>query len=453
MAISSPTVASLATLTARFGRWRGPGLAIVAGLALAFKPSLGLWSANAPWVLDVYQDIRLGTADLGLLILAAYGWLGPRERALPPAARALAWAGGALLASLAASILVAAAPQLAVAALVRCAIGLLAALAIAGRPSMVRWLLFGGFGALLVQLPFVILQLATQSTFPAGRLFDGWSREVTAATSGAAVIIGPNGLRWQRALGTFPHPNILGGFVAIGLVFALPHLLRPRGHNWRVPTLWAVGWLILLATLSRAALLAALLGCAIVALAHRRHLRRTFIRLTVAPLAALALLGALLGPILLDRFALNRAALASPSVRQRDLIADIAWQMIRHDPLRGVGAGNFTLAELRPPFNAASVDPAHAVPLLLTAEAGVIAGLAWVALLVAPLATEYYRERRIPFVRLAIPLALLTLALLDHYLWTFGPGRALFWLALGIWLAQSECNVQRSTFKFRDSSP
>jgi hypothetical protein len=421
-----------ATLTRHLGRWGGPGLAVVAAFALAFKPSLGLWSAGAPWVLDIYQGVSIGTGDLALVLLVVCGW---RGRALTPPARALAVAGGVLLLCLAISATVAESPPLALAALVRCAAGLLAALAIVRRPELVPWLLIGGLGALVVQVPFATLQLVTQSTFPTGFLFDGWPQELTAATSGAAVIIGPDGNRWQRVLGTFPHPNILGGCVAVALVLATPRLLRGERIDWQAVALWSLGWLLLLVTFSRAALLAALLGCAL-HLIGRPALRRRLLGTVVGmPVASLAFTALVFGPALTERLAIVRAIVASPAFQQRDLIAGIAWAFIRQDPWRGVGAGNFTLAELRPGFDAISVEPVHAVPLLVAAEAGVLAGLAWVALLVAPLAVEWYRARRISPARLAIPVALLTLALLDHYLWTFGSGRALFWLALGVWVA------------------
>lgn len=417
---------------ALLARWGGPGLALVAACALAFKPALGLWSANVPWVLNIYQGVSLGMSDLGLLLIAACGW---RGRPLSAPARALAVAGGGLLLCLALSATVAESLPLALAATVRCGVGLLAALAIVRRPELIPWLLIGGVGALVAQLPFAALQLITQSTFPAGWLFDGWSREVSAAASGAAVIIGPDGSRWQRAVGTFPHPNILGGCLAVALVLASPWLLRGGRAGWWPIALWALGWLLLLVTFSRAALLAAALGCALALVGRPLIGRRALGAAVATPLASLGLTVLYFGPAFTERFALVRAIVASPAVRERDLIAGIAWRFIQLDPWRGIGAGNFTLAELRPGFDAISVEPVHTVPLLVAAEAGVIAGLAWVALLIAPLAVEWYRARRLAPARLAIPAALLTLALLDHYLWTFGAGRALFWLAIGIWVA------------------
>ncbi len=430
---TAATIHADGSITSYLARWGNIGLAVVAGFALAYKPTYTLWGAGAPWVLDVYQNVSIGAGDVGLALVAACGWLG-QGRALPAAARALAFVGIALLACPALSITAAQAPPLGFAALAQCASGLLAALGLARRPALGRWLLLGGSGALLVQAPFVALQLLTQSTFPAGRIFNGLPQETPAAVSGAAVFIGPNGLRWQRALGTFPHPNVLGGFIAIGLVLGLPALLRATRPDRRLVPLAALGWLLLLLTGSRGALLAALLGCGLQIVGWRTPAGRTLLRLAAPPLAAAALAALLLGPALVSRLSIRSVSPSAPSVQERGMIADVAWTMIRSHPLRGVGAGNFTLAELQPPFNAISVEPAHAVPLLVAAEAGVLAGLAWLALLIAPLAVRWRHTRRLTPAQLAIPVALLALALLDHYLWTFGSGRALFWLAVGGWL-------------------
>src|SRR5439155_13282748 len=99
-----------------------------------------------------------------------------------------------------------------------------------------------------------------------------------------------------------------------------------------------------------------------------------------------------------------------------------------------VGAGNFSLAELRPPVNAAYVDPVHVVPLLVAAEAGIPAGLAWLGLVLVPVVLAF-RSRSTAGAtfryRLAIASVVLTLAALDHYLWSLPQGRTMFWIALG----------------------
>ncbi|MFN8513993.1 MAG: O-antigen ligase family protein [Chloroflexia bacterium] len=432
MAAISATLPRGSTLLQQFGRLGGPSVALIAAVALAYKPTYFVWAAGVPWVLDVYQKVAIGASDIGLLLIALCGIGG---RPLPPAGRALKIAGTVLVVCLTLSTSVAEQPLLAFVAVARCWVGLLAALAIARRPGLVPWLLLGGALGLIAQIPFVEIQMITQSTYPSGQIFDGWPNDVSANAPGAAAIIGPDGTRWQRAFGTFPHPNVLGGAVAVALVLALPRMLRDGRPTWPAAALWALGWVMLLLTFSRAALLAAVLGCALYLLGERGFRLRSLGRLLIAPAAGLALTAVFFSSAIFTRLSVGKELIASPAVQERGLIADVAWTMIKHARWRGVGAGNFTLAELHPPFDATSVEPAHAVPLLIAAEAGVLAGLAWFAMLLAPLLVEWFRSRRITIARLAAPTTLLTIALLDHYLWTFGPGRTLFWLALGIWVA------------------
>src|SRR5437763_62205 len=77
---------------------------------------------------------------------------------------------------------------------------------------------------------------------------------------GTPVVLSPAGDRLLRGFGTFPHPNILGGYLALALA-CLPVLTQGW---WRRSMLW---WLVgvvlvagLLASFSRAAWLAALAG-------------------------------------------------------------------------------------------------------------------------------------------------------------------------------------------------
>lgn len=485
--------------------WFGVPVALLGLVAIGYKPTWSLWSANAPWVLFLYQNVLLGAGDLCLLPLAMLGvwallrWRSEGRRAkgegrtgnalIRPSvlrtpsfsARIVAVAGGALVACMVASAIGAQAPLLSLVLAAQVAAGVVALIAVASCPPLGRWLLIGMGALVLVQVPFIALQLATQSTFPSGRLFDGWSREVQAEWPGATVVIGPNGTRWQRAVGTFPHPNILGGFAACVVVLALPTLLRRDWIARAVLFVWASAWVELILTFSRGALLAVALGCGVwllgrvngskklevrsenetgvgagvgpppttFALRTSHFALRRILLLALPPLVAVAAGGVLLGAAFWQRYA-PMSALNAPATSERRLIAGVATTLIREYPLLGVGAGNFTLAELRPQFDAISVEPVHTVPLLVAAESGLPAAVAWLALLLGPPLARWRRDdwaRRCA--RLALPLTLLALAALDHYCWTYAPGRALFWLALGVCLAMEE--VRSTNEEVRDS--
>src|SRR5690606_23448205 len=68
-----------------------------------------------------------------------------------------------------------------------------------------------------------------------------------AEVRGAAIV--PVGtLRWLRAYGLTFHPNVLGGYMAVGLLVCLPLLQR-----WGMRLVWWLLWLGLFLSFSRAA--------------------------------------------------------------------------------------------------------------------------------------------------------------------------------------------------------
>ncbi len=423
--------------------WLELVVAMAAALSVGYDWTRVLWHANLRWVPNPFQDATLSASGLGLLALAAFGWLGTRSVRARPWSRGdrLVGASGlVLLAFSSLSAIGAPARVLSLARALEVAVGLLAYLAVTRRPRLARWLLVGFGSLILLQLPIVALQETTQSTFPVGQFIYDWGADLPASASGAAVVIGSGGARWQRAQGTFPHPNVLGGFLAAFIVLALPRLSEGgRARTIRF-TIWAIAWLALFLTYSRAAVLAALIGCGAWTLGNTRLAanRRSLARLVLAPLLSLGVVAAASGPFLFARLDPTPSLLTSPPVVGRGLLIRIALGLVQAHPLVGIGAGNFSVVESLPPLNSIAVDPVHIVPLLVAAEAGIPAGVAWLGVVLGEPVVICWQRRRLDrdeVARVALPFSVLTLALLDHYLWTLAPGRALFWIALGVWRA------------------
>jgi hypothetical protein len=408
--------------------------------SVAVDESTLLWTASAPWIWPGFRSVTLSASEVSFVLLAAYGFLTDERgtvRRLGPGGRLARVAGVVLLGCTALSGITAIAPLLSIGRFIEIAAGLLAFRTLAARPGLARRVVAGLGCAVVVQLPLALLQEATQSTFPMGTWFYRMPQELPAAASGAAVAFGPDGLRWQRAMGSFLHPNILGGFLAASLVLGLVARRPARTPGAAFLGVWVVGWIELGLTLSRAAILAAALGFLVYGLGElgSPRGRRTVGLLLGGVVCGGLVAAALTGPILVHWLAPGRSVLASPSATQRVLVDGIGVTLIREHPLLGVGAGNFSLATLRPPIDAAMVDPAHAVPVLVAAESGVAAGVAWLILVVSPLG--FHRDRRgidgaPPWRAAPVVGAILVLSMLDHYLWTLAAGQATFWLSLGV---------------------
>ena len=240
-----------------------------------------------------------------------------------------------------------------------------------------------------------------------------------------AAAIWTEGMYWLRAYGLTFHPNVLGGFLAIGLIAGLPTLGRPFFR-----LLWLVIAAGLVVTFSRSAGLAAgvmLLAAVIWILYTRPDLRRVlFLWLGVAAIAAV-LGGVLLYQPITARLNIFSSESEYASLSARGELLNLAVDLISEQPLVGIGAGNFPLATLSSQVNdfAHSV---HHVPLLLAAEVGAAGGLLWYWLWLAPVLAAGNRLRSGgPWLAAltAAWFAIGLIALWDSYPWALEAGRLL----------------------------
>lgn len=248
---------------------------------------------------------------------------------------------------------------------------------------------------------------------------------------GAAVLV-VSGRPWLRAYGLTFHPNVLGGYLVVGLLISLPLLER----RWMRPLWWllATGLLI---TFSRSAWLAAAVVLPLLAgwLAWRRPELRRGLVVTLGGAAVIGLVAAgVLGRHAASRFRPSATVAESRSLRERGELTDFAFSLIGERPLVGVGAGNFVLAAGRAerPMEA---QPVHNVPLLLAAEISVLGAGLWYWLWLAPgLALRSRAEDGAPWsaVLTAAWFAWGIIALWDYYPWALNDGRLLGVTLLGL---------------------
>ncbi len=239
--------------------------------------------------------------------------------------------------------------------------------------------------------------------------------------SGASIIaIGDR--RWLRAYGMTVHPNVLGGFLAMGLLLSLPLLRR-----WRIRSMWWLLGLGLLLSFSRSAWLAVavVLPPLTVWLAWRQpELRRPLATTAGGAVLIVLVAGGLLAGQLSSRLHPAATPTEARSLNERAELIAVALEIIADSPFTGVGAGNFPLAMLDGD-RAALPQPVHNVPLLLAAEVGIAGGFLWILLWLTP---GLALERQWPSVQMwAVTLAGAWFAwgiigLWDSYPWALNVG-------------------------------
>jgi hypothetical protein len=268
-----------------------------------------------------------------------------------------------------------------------------------------------------VSVPIMLYQVVGQTTWPAGSL-NGWPGELTGAVRGTAVL---GSQRWLRPYGLTLHPNIAGGFAAVGCVLFAWGWLRGR-NPWQL-ALTSTALAEVLLSFSRSAWLGALLGLALLILMVRQNRGALLLALAVPTVGFAATLGTL---------ALARAEasgqLESDSISQRVYLAGTAVRFWREQPVLGIGPAQFSEHEVQAYGASFTPEPVHNGPLLVLAETGLF-GLAGAALFTCGIILSLVQSR--DWQRAAAGLALSGPLLLDHYLLTSPMGVIL----LGVTLA------------------
>ena len=238
------------------------------------------------------------------------------------------------------------------------------------------------------------------------------------------IIIETAGGRWLRAYGSFPHPNIFGGYLATGILLVaiilsdLPTGGEPNNSQKRKMALYFTGAIFvfsLFLTFSRSAWLALFIALIYFVIKNikSREFRKFFVFLLVLAIA----LSIIFWPFLKTR-ATSSGRLEQKSNTER--VASwrdglLAW---RANPFFGTGAGNYTVGR-----SATYGEPPHNVFILSLAELGIFGFVAYLFL---------WRRLWKNKAARALILLFFIIGIFDHYLWSLYSGQILLWLGLSL---------------------
>ncbi len=267
--------------------------------------------------------------------------------------------------------------------------------------------------------------------------------QITPQNSGISVVFN-NDQHLQRIYGFSPHPNILGGYLAVGAILTagliFPH--QPRKRLWLILA-WVTLWVALLLTFSRSAWLAVIGGglAAAVLLRHGGHLTRSLLKPSVLfsgiGLIAVLIFVVAFQPFLANRFDVTATSYETQAIAERISTAQLALRIFAAHPLTGVGISQSVV--IMHDLMGTPIDWAHNVPLLVAAELGAGGSVLVGLLIIAALAigVQRWRARSITLWQALIGGALIALAIVmqfDHYVWTMPQGGLLCAWLVGWWL-------------------
>jgi O-antigen ligase len=289
--------------------------------------------------------------------------------------------------------------------------------------------------------------LAIAQTLANGSLQGLWyllgERSITSLTPGAATTV-LQGEVFLRPYGTFSHPNVLAGFLLIGLTYLLleKRAFSGTGGSILKGAVLLLGTVGLVVTLSRFPIVLWCTTLSLFSIQFFMSRNSSFLKLppmhsrqVLLPVIFCLLLGILLLPFLTPlgaRFTQTRFTEESFLVRSD--LTRIAVQVIREDVILGTGMGNYLFAAMEykdtssPLFFA--VQPVHNIFLLTWAEIGILGLFLFVWFLLRSFRHAAYRPR----VLLSL---VVVIGMFDHYFLTLQQGQLLLAFILGsCWVKQ-----------------
>lgn len=242
------------------------------------------------------------------------------------------------------------------------------------------------------------------------------------------------GIQFLRPYATFPHPNVLAGFLVIGTCVSW---VMYHGSKWK-KTLFVLtillSSLVTFLTVSRAAILA---GGVVSTILLKGKWKMILLGVIL-----------LLSPILFTRFSaiFNFDSL---TLLRREELSETALSLFFSSPLVGVGLNNFIPSSAEGVISGPSrfLQPVHNIFLLTLAETGILGLLGLLGLICYPI-WRFLKLSPKPYSLKPLLLiwgAIIFLGLFDHYFLTLPQGYRLLFLVWGFTLSMLELKGAKSS--------
>ncbi len=306
-------------------------------------------------------------------------------------------------------------------------------------------LLYCLIGAALIQSGLAIAQYAIQGPLGLRLLSEPSSFPLFAVDSGRIWLFDFHAVQQRleviRPSGTFPHPNVLGGFLSMSIL-ATYSLFSTSKWRFMAALLIPIQFFAMCLTFSRSALFSLMLGTLVWFVLHLKQNGLRFlwksIRLPVLTMSFSILFTVLiLGNQIKDRGGIvNYNTLAKESDALRISYQNLALQVIKDYPLFGAGFQQLSIRGLDYFPKGQNFKPSsgtHNIYLYLAAETGLLS-LSTFLLFILSLIWSAIKSPHTPLTAslTAIFIAFLFIGCCDFYPLLFQQGKLPFFLAAGL---------------------
>jgi O-antigen ligase len=238
-----------------------------------------------------------------------------------------------------------------------------------------------------------------------GLSFLGESHAISGMQGSSFVTL--NSEVFLRAYGTFPHPNVLGGYLVMNVLLGIYLYFKSKGlYKILSICLIVLSGIFVTLTFSRISILL-VLGIVFVTLIWKLIKGKVF---SFAPV------------LLIERFT-NLLSGSDTSWHDRVNLMRSSFNVMKNNLVFGTGLGNFTKGmENYIPVtvnNVLLIQPVHNVLLLMISEMGIVGTLLYLVLLGRILVENIYRMNVFKWL---VVISLVVIGCFDHYLFSLPQG-------------------------------
>lgn len=244
---------------------------------------------------------------------------------------------------------------------------------------------------------------------------------------------------WLRAYATFPHPNVLAGFLVASIPIVIDQMVHPTLYlrrdgkkidsvrNFFYISIVVIGVIALLLTFSRSSWAIGVLG--ITSIWYRRTAAKgDHPRLLHIAVYTVIILG-------ISGYWISRAIpVADETILVRQELNGAALSLWQKSPLLGVGLGNFivTLPDIVTSRTIYFFQPVHNIYLLILSETGIVGGMIFFFLTYKAFRQIIFHKDRAGIPYQVALLSVLLLGFVDHYPFTLQQGQLLLAILIGM---------------------
>lgn len=283
-------------------------------------------------------------------------------------------------------------------------------------------------GSGLFQALIAIIQYLKQGSI--GLKYLGES-QIGVEITNVAVFFASNGNKYLRSYGTFPHPNVLSAWLILA-IFALYFIFLTRNNIGRKKLLIAYAILLFgfFFTFSRTVIglwgLAFVIGAWVLVKQGKK----------ITPLIFSTLIIGTVFSVIFWPQVKARALISSDeeAVTQRIYYNEIAGEVIKKNPIFGIGIGQF-VANMKKDYRyypSYFYQPVHNIYLYISSETGLIGLISFLIFLSGLFWYSVKTRGRNDYGLLIISGCLLVSGLFDHFLWTLQQGSFTLWMVLAV---------------------